>query len=377
MSPHSLRCGYLPLVDCAPLLIAKELGFAAEQGLDLQLLQQPSWSALRDKLVHGQLDAAHMLAPMPIAMHLGIGGVRADIDVLSVLSINGTLFGISEELAATLPNIPYGDPNMTLQLLAQSGRRLRIGVPFHASTHRLLLDYWLANRPEIATEVITVPPPRMSDAIAEGQIDAFWVGEPWGSVAVQDRVATIAFTGSQIWAFAPEKVLAARAHWADQNPNATRALMRAVYTAGRWLGETANSALAVEILTRSEHLDLTADLIDPSITGDIVFRAGMAPRQISNFLSFSNNAAQFPWRSQAAWLAAQLGAKTADVHSAKHRFRSDLFRQNLDSLGVDLPGASEKVEGAMPHETAVASTSGKMILGPDAFFDGKIFDFGT
>jgi NitT/TauT family transport system ATP-binding protein len=239
-----------------------------------------------------------------------------------------------------------------------------------------LLSYLLARRPDIKTDVITVPPVRMAAAIADGQIDAFWVGEPWGSVAVKNNAAAIVLTGSQIWAFAPEKVLAARSQWVTDNPEPTRAIMRAVYKAGQWLDQRSNAALAVDILARSEHLDLTDDLIDPAINGDVTFDPASAPRHIDNFLMFSRNAAQFPWRSQAAWIAAHLGADKADVDAAKQCFRSDLFRQNLGTLGIDLPGASEKVEGALAHETAVASTRGNMILGPDAFFDGETFDFG-
>lgn len=375
MKGHVLNCGYLPLVDCAPLLIAKELGFAAEEGLDLRLIKQPSWSALRDNLILGQLDAAQMLAPMPIALRLGIGGVRADVDVLSVLSVNGTVFGLSQALISALDPVPYGDPDAILAKLAQHGKTLRIGVPFHASTHRLLLSYLLARCPDIKTDVITVPPPRMAAAIADGQVDAFWVGEPWGSVAVKNNAAAIVLTGSQIWSFAPEKVLAARSNWVTDNPEPTRALMRATYKAGQWLGQRSNAALAVDILARSEHLDLTDDLIDPGISGEVTLDPTMGPRHIDNFLLFFRNASQFPWRSQAAWIATQLGADDNSIADAKRCFRSDLYRENLGSLGVDLPGASEKVEGALAHETAVASTRGNMILGPDAFFDGKTFDF--
>jgi len=362
MKQVTLNCGYVPLVDSAPLLIARELGFAEDEGLDLSLIKQPTWSALRDMLALGHLDAAHMLSPMPIAMALGMGGLSAQIDVLSVLSVNGTVFGVSTEIANRMGPCAFGDPKANLAALPQS---LRIGVPFHASMHRLLLSYWLAARPA-----------RMADAIAEGQVDAFWVGEPWGSVAVQRGVAELKLSARDVWAFAPEKVLATRAQWTADHPDETRRLMRAVYRAGQWLDKKQNTSLAVEILARSEHLDLTPDLIDPAITGEIVVKRGAPPVKLPRFQFFHRNAAQFPWRSQAAWIAQQLGADADGIALAKARFRADLFRQNLGPIGTDLPGASEKIEGAMPHETAVASTRGHMILGPDAFFDGKTGDFG-
>jgi two-component system, oxyanion-binding sensor len=368
-----LTCGYVPLVDAAPLLIAQELGFAADEGLTLDLVRQPSWSALRDMLAFGHLDAAHMLSPMPVAMALGLGGPSAEIDVLSVLSVNGTVFGVSLDLAARLGPLPFGDAKALLAALAS--QTVRIGVPFHASMHRLLLSYWLSSRPDLNIEIITIPPPRMADAITQGQVDAFWVGEPWGSVAVQRGVAQLMMAGRNVWGFAPEKVLATRAAWTRGHPEETRRLMRAVYRAGKWLDTRGNKPLAVEILARSEHLDLVPDLIDPSISGDIVPLRGSQPVTIPRFQLFHRHAAQFPWRSQAAWIALQLGANADGIERAKACFRSDLYRQALGPVGVDLPGASEKIEGSMPHETAVSSTRGHMILGPDAFFDGRTFDF--
>ncbi len=378
MSLTSLTLGYVPLIDAAPLIIADELGFAAEEGLDLTLVRQPTWSALRDMLALGHLDAAHMLSPMPIAMRLGLGGLHADIDVLSVLSINGTVFGISRALAARLGPLPFGAPDTLAEALAkQNLPQIRIGVPFHASMHSLLLKYWLRRRADVPAEIITVPPPRMSDAVSDGQIDAFWVGEPWGSVAVRRGVAQLMMTGRDVWAFAPEKVLAARSDWTEENPDLVRRLMRATYHAGLWLDRARNVPLAVEVIARSGHSDWNPEMVDPALSGELVPVQGAKAETIQNFLRFHRHAAQFPWRSQASWIASQLGADVDGVAKAQRCFRSDLYRANLGPIGADLPGASEKVEGAMAHRTAVASSRGHMILGPDAFFDGATFDTGA
>ncbi len=376
MNHTVLNCGYVPLVDSAPLIIAKELGFAAEEGLELNLVRQPSWSALRDMLALGHLDAAQMLSPMPIAMSLGMGGLVARIDAMMVLSVNGTVFGASNSLVQSLGEVPFGDAKVLLALL--SARRegsLRVGVPFPYSMHNLLLSYWVREYPELSIEAITVPPPRMAEAVESGHVDAFWVGEPWGTSIVQRGVGQILMTGHDVWRFAPEKVLAARHDWIEENPELARRLMRAVYHAARWLDATKNKPLAVEILGRSEHLNLAQEVIDPAVTGHITPRAGASPVAVDRFLVFHAHAAVFPWRSQAAWIAAELGADAAGISMAKRCFRSDLFRHNLGPAGADLPGASEKVEGAMVHQTAVASTRGHMILAPDAFFDGRTFDF--
>lgn len=371
-----LNCGYVPLVDCAPLVIAKDLGFAAEEGLAFNLVAQPSWSALRDMLALGHLDAAHMLSPMPVAMSIGQGGLPARIDALMVLSVNGTVFGVSNAVAAELGELPFGDAQALLAAIAarRSGP-LRIGVPFHYSMHRLLLSYWTSSVEGLEVQEITVPPPRMADAVAEGFVDAFWVGEPWGSVAVQQNVGQLMMTGSDVWNFAPEKVLAVRHDWAEANEDAARRLMRAVFRASAWLDAPKNRTLAVEILARSEHLSMSPDLIDPALSGQITPRLNHAPEPVARFVQFHNHAASFPWRSQAAWIAQQLGADAAGIEKAKACFRTDLYRQNLAGIGADMPGASEKIEGALSFETAVASTGGQMILAQDAFFDGRTFEF--
>ncbi len=168
MSEVVLNCGYVPLVDCAPLVIAKELGFAAEQGLALNLLRQPSWSALRDMLALGHLDAAHMLSPMPVAMSIGMGGLPARVDALMVLSVNGTVFGVSNAVASTLEDVRFGDTTALLSgLSARGAKPLRVGIPFHYSMHRLLLSYWAAQAPDLQIEEVTVPPMRMADAVSE------------------------------------------------------------------------------------------------------------------------------------------------------------------------------------------------------------------
>ncbi|MEP2919164.1 MAG: CmpA/NrtA family ABC transporter substrate-binding protein [Sulfitobacter sp.] len=376
MSHTVLNCGYVPLVDCAPLIIARELGFASEEGLDLNLIRQPSWSALRDMLALGHLDAAQMLSPLPVAMSLGLGGLPAQIDSLMGLSANGTVFGVSTRLAADLGPVPFGDPQALLRALCANGPRpLRVGVPFPYSMHRLLLSYWTASAPDLQVEIITVPPPRMADAVAQGHVDAFWVGEPWGSAIVGRNAGTIAMAGRHVWGFAPEKVLAARHDWVEENPDTVRRLMRAISQAARWLDMDKNKPLAVEILGRSEHLNLSPEVIEPAVTGVLTLVQGGAPTVVERFLMFHNHAASFPWRSQAAWIAAQLGADEAGIAQAKQCFRSDLYRAYLGPIGTDLPGASEKVEGAIAEPTAVASSRGEMILAPDAFFDGRTFDF--
>ncbi|WP_342078301.1 CmpA/NrtA family ABC transporter substrate-binding protein [Yoonia sp. SS1-5] len=382
MTRDHINCGYVPLVDSAPLIIARELRFAEDEGIRLNLLRQPSWSALRDLLALGHLDVAHMLSPMPVAMSLGLGGLAAPIDALMVLSVNGNIVGVSNALADGMRaqgwDGAFQDPRGTASaLLKAADAPLRVGIPFPFSMHRLLFEYWMRADPAYTPgcyEIITTPPPLMAETMAAGELDVFCVGEPWGSMAVAGEVGELILPMCAIWEFAPEKVLGARRDWVTNNPQTCGAVMRAVYRAAKWLDRPDNHALATEILARSEHLDLPGHVIDHAIRGQIVTRLGAAPVQTPHFLRFHAGAANFPWRSQAAWIGTQLGAAAAQSTGS---FRSDLFRTYLGPSGVDMPGASAKLEGAMRYPTAVASTKGHMILGPDAFFNGATFDFDT
>jgi NitT/TauT family transport system ATP-binding protein len=242
----------------------------------------------------------------------------------------------------------------------------------------LLFAYWMGSA-MTRFECVTMPPPLMADAVAAQELDLFCVGEPWGSVAVDSGAAELILPGALIWQFAPEKVLAARRDWARDNADTTGALMRAIYRAAAWLDRPENHALAAEILARSEHLDLPDQAIDRALTGRIVPIAGGEPVTVPNFLRFSIGGANFPWRSQAGWIGAQIAAlhgldPTQTALAAQACFRPDYFRDHIAKIGADLPGASSKLEGAMTHRTAVASTRGQLILEPDAFFDGKTFE---
>lgn len=390
MTRAVLDVGFLPLVDCAPLVVAREIGFADEEGLDLVLHREPSWSALRDKLALGRLAAAHMLAPVPVAMSMGLGGMPGRLDALSVLSVNGTVVGVSRALAARMRDA--GPPHdftaaeaVGQRLLAAGRETLRIGVPFPFSMHAELLTYWLgalsangAGTPG-DLKLRTVPPPMMAEALAAGEIDAFCVGEPWGSIAVEAGEAELVLPGAAIWQFAPEKVLGVRHDWAERNVDDASRLLRAVWRAGRWLADPANRITASELLARPAYVDVSAEIIDRALMGRLVVSPRGEERAVPRFLEFFDTAATFPWRSQAVWIAVRLAARNgidrADAAKlARACFRSDLYRSILGPLRADLPGASEKLEGSLDVRTAVASSTGEMFLGPDRFFDCRIFD---
>lgn len=371
MSVGTLRVAYLPLTDAAPVVIARELGFAAGEGIAIDLVQARSWAMLRDLLAAGAVEAAHMLAPMAVAPAMGLPGSLRPLDVLSVLSHGGQVIGASSLLARALPPLT-GTAQAAAAIRSKVGPRPRVGVPSTFSTHALLMARWLGQ----AIDLRTVPPPQMTDMLARGEIDLFCVGDPWGTVAAETGVGKILASGRSIWAAPPEKVLAARAGWAEAEPEAAGALMRAVWQAGRWLDQRGNRGIAADILSRPEYLDLPGETIEASLTDRTAFALPPPP---GPFYTFHDGAASFPWRSTGALIGAQLARRFDLPQEPAARagaaiFRTDLYRRHMRAAGADLPGASMKIEGTLSHPTAVASERGTMILPPDKFFDGWVFD---
>lgn len=385
MTLTPLRLGYLPLTDAAPLIIAQELGFASEEGLALDLLRAKSWAQIRDLLGSDVIDAAHMLVPMPVAQALGFGPAYPAFDLVMFLSQGGQAIAVSREIEAGMRayghDFGFHDPIAARDaLMAVRDRPLRVGVPFPFSTHIELVLGWLdGTRLGRGLSIHTVPPPQMTEAMKAGEVDAFCVGEPWASHAVEAGAGALLLPGRAIWASAPEKGLVLTRGFIEARPDLTGRLMRAVWRAARWLDTPGNRGTAAEIISRADFLNLPPELIERGLLGQIHVRSSGELRLCPDFIRFHDGAANFPWRSVAAMLAQRLAVQHGmDSSQAMARaadcFRTDVYRSHLREAGADLPRASAKVEGMIAAPTLVAAESGGMILGPDAMFNGATFD---
>lgn len=380
-----LNLGYVPLIDAAPLIVARELGFAAEEGLEFRLLRLGAWAQARDMLGAGAIDAAHMLVPMPVAQAIGLGPSLPALDLVMFLSQGGQAVAVNQTLADRMRDqghdFDFRDARKAGEALhvAVQGR-LRIGVPFLFSTQFELMRHWLeACGFSHDLEVVTVPPPLMAEAMAAGEVDAFCVGEPWASSAVDRGVASLILPGRAIWASPPEKGLVMRREFTQDRQQITGALMRAIWRACRWLDEPENRDTAVEILSRGEYLNLPPELAERGLTGTLQISPQGEMRHVPGFISFHAGGANFPWKSLAALFAQRIARRHGlDVDAAMERamdhFRTDLYRAHLRGAGAALPGASARLEGALSADREVGAEKGQMILRADAFFDGAIFD---
>ncbi|MGE4430884.1 MAG: CmpA/NrtA family ABC transporter substrate-binding protein [Sphingobium sp.] len=384
------RIGFLPLIDCALPVIAAEMGLAAHEGVEIALVRDSTWAAVRDRLTYGQTDAAHLVAPIAIAMALGLDRPAQPIGAPFMLGLNGNAIAVSTVLAEMLGLGLEGDARQVGERIAHvakaeaaRGRRLRLAVVHRYSSHNYMLRYWLAAcgcDPDRDVEITVVAPPLIADAFAAGEIDGSVVGEPWNSLAVERGDAVIISSTSRIWSRGVEKLLGFRAELLEERRDEVEALLRALYAAGRFAADPANGDAVAGLLSREEYIGLPPHLIARGLTGALVCRKGAAPITLPDFLVLHGEAASFPWRSQAMWLYSQMvrwgHAKPTreGFAAAAEMFRPDIYRSAFAGTGAVLPGASLKVEGAITAPLGAGSHGGRLVMGPDRFFDGRLFD---
>ncbi len=274
--------GFVPLVDAALLVAAREEGFARAEGIDLTLVREGSWAAVRDKLNVGLFDGAHMLAPAAIASVLGIGHLKVPLIAPVALNLDGNAVTVSRPLATILqgafsrPGVDDVTPAMTASALAVEAARRRqagedpltVGVVFGFSSHLLQVAAWLrlgGVDPEREVRFVVIPPPLMVESLAAGLIDLFCAGAPW------NRMAEIAGAGHVLHACArfmpdcPEKLFVMRQ---DREGAAwTQGFVRAIARAAEWTSDPANRPALAAHLARADYVGAPADVIESILAG--------------------------------------------------------------------------------------------------------------
>ncbi|WP_299472534.1 CmpA/NrtA family ABC transporter substrate-binding protein [uncultured Roseibium sp.] len=311
--------GFIPLLDSAVLVAAKEIGFAEEEGIALKLVRETSWANIRDRVAVGHFDVAHMLAPMPIAATLNLTSLAVPMLAPMVLGLGGNAITVSTALWQNMLDEGAdrnGDPastgtaiaNVVAARLKTGGSPLRFGVVHPFSGHAYELRHWLAAAeidPDKDVEITVLPPQLMADALAARQLDGYCVGEPWNTAAVAAGTGRIVTYKQAIWPDSPEKVLGVTRKWAQASPDVLAALMRGMSKAADWCADLKNVDRLTGILSGPDYLACDPDLCSPALSGNMRFGATTS-KTLPDFLSFSGGPAAAPSPAQGKWFYEQM-----------------------------------------------------------------------
>ena len=311
--------GFIPLLDSAVLVAAREIGFAEEEGIALKLVRESSWANIRDRVAVGHFDVAHMLAPMPIAASLNLTSLAVPMLAPMILGLGGNAITVSTALWQVMSELGTdrnGDPASTGAALRKAVARrgesaaalLRFGVVHPFSGHAYELRYWLAAAgidPDKDVEITVLPPQLMADALAAGQLDGYCVGEPWNTAAVAAGTGRIATYKQAIWPDSPEKVLGVTRKWAQSSPETLAALMRAMSHAADWCADTANTEQLTALLAGPDYLACAPDLCRPALSGNVRFGVTTSVAR-PDFLKFSGGPAAAPSPAHGKWFYDQM-----------------------------------------------------------------------
>ena len=340
---EEVKVGFIPLTDCASVVMASVLGFDKKYGIKITPSKESSWAGVRDKLVNGELDAAHVLYGLIYGVNNGIGGAKKDMAVLMSLNNNGQAITLSKKLADAGAVNGQG----LAKLMQMEKREYTFAQTFPTGTHAMWLYYWLATygiNPMKDAKVITVPPPQMVANMRVGNMDGFCVGEPWNHRAIVDGIGITAATTQDIWKDHPEKVLGTTSEWVAKNPNTARAMMAAVLEASRWIDASlSNKNKMAETIAAKSYVNTSVDVINQRILGR--YSDGMGKTwDDPNYMKFYNDGAvNFPYLSDGMWFMTQhkrWGLMKDDpdyLAIAKSVNRIDLYKEAAAMAKVPVP----------------------------------------
>ena len=376
-----LKIGFIALTDCAPLVIAKEKGFFKEEGLDVHVAKEGGgWPGIQQKVINGEYDFSHALAGMPIAATLGING-NAHLQALLSLDFNGNAITYGNDIIEEMEK--YGLDKTQRPVSAQSLKKyidakrasegsnyqpLNFGMVHPVSTHNYELRYWMASsgiKPDQDCTIKPFPPPTMPSNLIAGNIEGYCVGEPWNSRIVLKGKGSALVTNYDIWNNNPEKVLQARADFVKKYPETTKAVMRAVIKAQKWLDTSwENREEAIKYLAKKNYVKAPKKVLQKSMSGTFLYNKGV---DSSNpmFNVFANNYAAYPYYSHGMWFITQMYRwgqleKPVNMKEVIEKvYRPDLFAQVAKEVDYKIPPSPWKKDGVDEY---------------NKFIDGKVWD---
>jgi len=337
-----VQIGFIPLTDCAPIVVASKMGFDKKYGINIKLHKEASWAAIRDKLISGDLHAAHALYGMVYGVELGIGGQQKDMAVLMTLNRNGQGITLSNQLKTQGVN----NGSDLSRFLKQQTSKLTFAQTFPTGTHAMWLYYWLASHgvdPLHDVKTLVVPPPQMVANITTSNVAGYCAGEPWNARAVYDKVGFTVATSQDIWVDHPEKVLGVTAEFADQYPQTCRAMIMAVLEACRYLDVMENRAQVTDLIAGPDYVNAPKQVIHDRFVGNYDNGNGKVWQDANAVKFFDDGKVNFPYLSDAMWFMTQfkrwglLKSAPDYLALASKVNRIDMYKQAADAIEIHVP----------------------------------------
>ena len=340
---EEVRIGFIPLTDCASVVMASVLGFDKKYGVKIIPTKEASWAGVRDKLVNGELDMAHVLYGLVYGVHLGLGGPKKDMAVLMSLNNNGQAITLSKALA---DKGAVDGPSLA-RLMTREKREFTFAGTFPTGTHAMWMHYWLAAagiNPLSGAKLITVPPPQMVANMRVGNMDGFCVGEPWNQRAIMDGIGVTANTTQDIWRDHPEKTLGTTADFVKKHPNTCRAVMMAVLEASRWIDASlSNKMKMADTVAEKSYINTGVDAINQRILGRYSNGMGRTWDDPNHMKFFNDGAVNFPYLSDGMWFLTQhkrwglLKEHPDYLAVARQINQIDLYKEVAGALRISVP----------------------------------------
>lgn len=338
-----VKIGFIPLTDCASVVMASVLGLDKKYGVRIVPSKESSWAGVRDKLVNGELDFAHILYGLIYGVQMGAAGTQTDMAVLMSLNQNGQAITLSSKLAEA----GVTDGAALAKHMKADPRGYTFAETFPTGTHAMWLYYWLAAHgidPRRDAKLITVPPPQMVANMRVGAMDGFCVGEPWNARAIMDRIGFTANTTQDIWSDHPEKTLGTTAAFVEKYPNTARAVTAAILEASQWIDASPdNVRKTAETIAAKSYVNTRADAIVDRMLGAYSNGLGKSWQDTHAMRFHADGAVNFPYLSDGMWFLTQhkrwglLDAHPDYLAVARKVNRIDIYRQAAQAAGVSVP----------------------------------------
>jgi nitrate/nitrite transport system substrate-binding protein len=343
-----VKLGFIPLTDCSPLVMAKELGLFKKYGVEVVLTKETSWANVRDKILTGELDGAHCLYSMPFSVYTGVGGKEGSLmKIAMMLNVNGQAITLSKDFCG---KVGFKQMNKVTPVVAaklKAEKEVTFAMTFPGGTHDLWLRNWmsLAGLNQKAVKIITIPPPQMVANMKVGNMDGYCVGEPWGGVAVKQGIGFTQIATQDMWKDHPEKALVVNNEFSTKHKSDLVKVMKAVMEACKWLDVPANRKKAAAIIGKAPYVNAPADVIESRLMGDYNLGCNQGVEIYDNdFMLFhKGGAVNFPRKSHGIWALAQyvrfgyLKEEPNYKAIAEKIVMDDLYKEVAASMKIKVP----------------------------------------